>query len=322
VLDLHFFHPASVAEAHDLLATSPMPIDSLTQRRIRSESNLSEYFTSRRRRPEWVWGVRRAGDPAVLGVVGAFGADSVFLLDVFGLPEDPEVARALLARVTADVLATHDRVETVIFATPGVAVADEVLAPLVDPLRQAGWRLLVERRHYEFEPPPGLAADETVELTFEGLEDRDDARLAACIREIMRDTLDAHDQEVIEREGFDAAYAQSLEDLVADGVDRMHLAHRPAGEIVGLVSGVVLPNTRAVVDFVGVARDHRGHGYGRQLLAWQTRRLIAGGASVLIADTDNQNLPMAAAFAAVGWEQAETRIDLVTSSVEGRSGDA
>jgi hypothetical protein len=32
---------------------------------------------------------------------------------------------------------------------------------------------------------------------------------------------------------------------------------------------------------------------------------------VLIADTDNENLPMAQAFADVGWPQTETRIDLV-----------
>ena len=78
-----------------------------------------------------------------------------------------------------------------------------------------------------------------------------------------------------------------------------------------MVSGFVHPSTRSVVAFVGVARDHRGHGYGRQLLAWQTRRLLEAGATTLIADTDNDNVPMARAFADVGWEQTETRIDLV-----------
>jgi GNAT superfamily N-acetyltransferase len=78
-----------------------------------------------------------------------------------------------------------------------------------------------------------------------------------------------------------------------------------------MVSGDVRPNRRGVVLFVGVARDHRGHGYGRQLLAWQTRALLDGGATVLIADTDNDNHPMARAFADVGWPQTETRIDLV-----------
>ena len=70
--------------------------------------------------------------------------------------------------------------------------------------------------------------------------------------------------------------------------------------------------------FVGVARDHRGHGYGRELLAWQTRRLVAAGATTLIADTDNANVPMARAFADVGWPQTETRIDLVPALTPGR----
>jgi GNAT superfamily N-acetyltransferase len=311
---LTFFHPASVAEAHTLLATSPMPVDSLTQRRIRSEENLTDYLASGRRRPEWVWGVRREGDPTTLGVVGAFGTtDGRFLLDVFGVPSERDVARALVARATADVLAfPRGEEEVCIFAPPGTTVDDDVLAPLVDPLREAGWQLLVERRHYEFEPSPGLAADETTVLTFEQLSDAADPRLVACHREVMRDTLDAHDRELIDRLGFEKACVESLDYLVtADPVDRIHLACDPRGEVVGMVSGFVHPNKRSVVAFVGVAHDHRGHGYGRQLLAWQTQRLLAAGATTLIADTDNDNLPMARAFAAVGWEQTETRIDLV-----------
>ena len=77
------------------------------------------------------------------------------------------------------------------------------------------------------------------------------------------------------------------------------------------MSGLARPNGRAFILFVGVAHDHRGHGYGRQLLAWQTRRLLEAGATVLIADTDNQNVPMAKAFADVGWPQTETRLDFV-----------
>jgi GNAT superfamily N-acetyltransferase len=309
---LHVFHPASVEEAQSLLATSALPVDSLTQRRIRSSANLTDYLSSGRRRPEWVWAIRRDDDPAVLGVIGAFGAHGVFLLDVFGVPADPEAARELVGRATADALAGHDEVEVTVFAPPGTTVEDDVLAPLVGPLRDAGWRLMVERRHYEFEPSPDLARDVTTQLSFERLSDPADPRLAACHREVMRDTLDAHDRELVERLGFDKACAESLHFLVtADPVDRIHLATDPSGAVVGMVSGFVHPNTRAVVAFVGVARDHRGHGYGRQLLAWQTRRLLEDGATTLIADTDNDNVPMARAFADVGWEQTETRIDLV-----------
>jgi GNAT superfamily N-acetyltransferase len=301
-----------VAEAQSLLAASAMPVDSLTQRRIRSADNLAEYFGAGRRRPEWVWCVRRAGEPATLGVVGAFVTpDGRVLLDVFGVPDDPAVARALFAHVTDEVVTGHDE-EVCLFAPPGTAVGDASVARLVDPLRRAGWRLLVERRHYEFEPPAGLASDVPTDLRFERLSDPHDPRLVACHREVMRDTLDAHDRHLVERLGFDAACAESLAELVtADPVDRIHLALDERGEVVGLVSGDVRRDGRAVVLFVGVVHDQRGRGYARELLAWQTRQLLAGGATTLIADTDNDNVPMARAFADVGWLQTETRIDLV-----------
>jgi GNAT superfamily N-acetyltransferase len=308
---LQFFHPASVAEAHTLLAASQSPVDSLTQRRIRSDQNLSDYFEAGRRRPEWVWAVRTDDDPAPLGVVGAFGTpDGRLLLDVFGLPDDPEVARALIGHVTKDAAPAVE--ETVVFAPPGTTLTDDALAALVVPLRAAGWRLLVERRHYEFEPPTGLGDVVPTALGFERLNDSDDQRLASCHREVMRDTLDAHDRDLVDRLGFDGACAESLHYLVtADPVERIQLASDASGEVVGMVSGHVPANGRGVVLFVGVVHDHRGHGYGRELLAWQTRQLLDAGATTLIADTDNSNVPMGRAFADVGWPQTETRIDLV-----------
>jgi GNAT superfamily N-acetyltransferase len=308
---LQLFHPASVEEAHALLAASPMPVDSPTQRRIRSEENRSDYLSAGRRRPEWVWAVRRDGDPTPLGVIGAFGSHGHFLLDVFGVPDDPDVASELVARVTTEALAGHAAVEVCVFVPPGMGIADPALAPLVEPLRGAGWRLLVERRHYEFQPAPDLVSGATTFLRLEGLTDAADPRLSACFREIMRATLDAHDRELVDRLGFERACAESLADLVADRVERLSLALDEEGEVVGLVSGFVHPNGRGVVAFVGVAHDHRGQGYGRQLLAWQTQQILARGATTLIADTDNENVPMARGFADVGWPQTETRIDLV-----------
>ena len=98
---LHVFHPASVDEAIALLAASPLPVDSPTQRRIRGDTHLRDTFGSGRRRPSWVWCVRYDDDPAPLGVVAAFGShapdDRVLVLDHFGLPADPDVARVLVA---------------------------------------------------------------------------------------------------------------------------------------------------------------------------------------------------------------------------------
>lgn len=311
---LQFFHPASTDEAITLLAASRLPVDSPTQRRIRGDGHLDDAFSAGRRRPEWVWSVRYDDDPTPLGSVAALGSPDgtrVFVLDHFGLPEDPTVARELVARATSDALAAGAE-EAGIFAPSGTSLDDPALVPLVGPLRAAGWRLLVERRHYEFEPAADLAGEIATELRFEQLDDTDDPRLASCHREVMRDTLDEHDRVLVEKVGFEEACRESLAFLLdSDPVECLHLALDPAGEVVGMVSGLTMPSGRAYVLFVGVARDHRGHGYGRQLLAWQTRRLLASGAYTLVADTDNANLPMARAFADVGWPQTETRIDLV-----------
>jgi ribosomal protein S18 acetylase RimI-like enzyme len=312
---LQFFHPASADEAIALLAASPLPVDSPTQRRIRGVTHLHDTFASGRRRPAWVWGVRHADDPTPLGVVAALGADApddrVFVLDHFGLPDDPAVARALVAHATAEAVAAGAE-EAGIFAPTDAAFDDASLARLAGPLREAGWRLLVERRHYEFEPPPGLGEGVGTLLFLDQPTGPDDPRLAACHREIMRDTLDAHDAALVEKVGFEQACRESLAFLLdADPVECIRLATDASGSLVGLVSGRVMSSGRAFVLFVGVCRDHRGRGFGRELLAWQSRELIASGATVLIADTDNTNLPMARAFADVGWPQTETRIDLV-----------
>jgi hypothetical protein len=312
---LQFFHPASVEEAIALLAASPVPVDSPTQHRIRGATHLHDAFGSGRRRPAWVWGVRYADDPTPLGVVAAFGAgapdDRLFVLDHFGLPADPVAARALVAHATAEAVAAGAD-EAGIFAPTGVTLDDPSLARLADPLREAGWRLLVERRHYEFEPPAALGDGVTTGLFLDRPTGPDDPRLADCHREVMRDTLDAHDAELVETLGFERACRESLAFLLdSDPVECIRLATDAAGSLVGLVSGRLMSSGRAFVLFVGVCRDHRGRGYGRELLAWQTRELVASGATVLIADTDNTNLPMARAFADVGWPQTETRIDLV-----------
>ena len=314
---LHYFNPATATEAIDLLAASPLPVDSPTQRRIRGEAHLRDTFDSGRRRPTWVWAVRHDDDPEPLGVVAALGSAGgrCFVLDHFGIPDDPDAARGLVAAATRDALADGAD-EAGVFAPVDMTVDDPAIASVIGPLRAAGWRLLVERRHYEFEPPPGLASGVPTDLTFERLSDPADPRLAACHREVMRETLDAHDASLVDRVGFDQACTESLAFLLdSDPVDCIHLAHDADGEVVGMVSGLLTPSGRAFVLFVGVARDHRGRGYGRELLAWQTRRLVDDGATVLIADTDNANVPMARAFAGVGWPQTETRIDLVPDEV-------
>ena len=293
---LQYVHPASVDEAISWLAASPLPVDSPTQRRIRGLTHLHDSFGSGRRRPGWVWAVREAETGPPLGVVAAFGSsapdDRVFVLDHFGLPADPRWpptwwrspprGRRRWRRRGRDLRADRPRLRR------------------PDPRRAgrppAGSRLAAARRaaSLRVRAPARAGPRRTDRAFFDQPTGPDDPRLVDCHRAIMRDTLDAHDAALVERIGFEDACRESLAYLLdADPVECIRLATDATGALVGLVSGRLLPTGRAFVLFVGVGRDHRGRGYGRELLAWQTRELIASGATVLVADTDNTNVPMA-----------------------------
>ncbi len=309
---LEIFCPASVHEAISILETSSMPVDSPTQRRYRTSAHLNTTFASGRRKPEWVWAAR-AADGTVVGHAAALSqsGQAPEILEHFGLPADPAQARELMAHATDAARSLGVR-DTGIFAPPGSTIADPILQPLVRPLCEAGWKLLVERRHYEFEPSLELGQSIKTRLRMEQLHDPADPRLAAVHREVMRGTLDAAEAADIQQLGFDTACNNILASMLnADPVDCIRLAFDDAGEPVGMVSGVVTGSGRAYVWFVGVVAASRGRGYGSELLAWMTRQLIAQNATMLIADTDNTNVPMAKAFSSVGWIQTETRIDLV-----------
>jgi len=309
---IEIFCPASIPEAITILETSPLPVDSPTQRRYRTRTHLNAIFAAGRRKPEWVWAARDA-DGTVVGHVAALSpsGQAPEILEHFGLPADPFQAKELMVRATSAARSLGIR-EAGIFAPPGFTIADLALQRLVVPLCEAGWKLLVERRHFEFEPLPGLGQGVETHLRMEQLHDPTDPRLVAVHRSVMRGTLDAASTADIEHLGFEAACHKNLTSMLdADPVDSIWLAFDKAGEPVGMVSGLTLRSGRAYVLFVGVSADFRGRGYGRELLAWMTRYLIAQNATILIADTDNSNLSMVRAFSSVGWIQTETRIDLI-----------
>ena len=84
------------------------------------------------------------------------------------------------------------------------------------------------------------------------------------------------------------------------------LAYAADGELVGLVMPSRNP-TFAVIGYIGVVPEQRGHGYIDDLLAQATATLAASGASAIRADTDVANLPMAHAFQRAGYQQFATR---------------
>lgn len=314
--------PASVSEALDLVCAAPLPWDSPTQHRHHDRAALEPVFASGRRTPDLVWAARRL-DGRLGAVACGLAVPGGIAVENWGF-DDPDALALVLDAVT-EYARAQDDAEFSLFVPPGVNVADPVLAPWHALIEKAGWRLLVERLHYEFEPGDALvAALPEPRLRLEPLTGPDDPRLPALQRRVLEGTLDAHDRDVIAQRGLDAAVAESLGYLLdSDPWECLRLAfpealadapghaldrHREP-EPIGYVSWRTMSNGRGYVLVVGVAHDARGHRYGTDLLAQASRALVAEGATTLIADTDVPNRPMAAAFARCGWPVTEGRVD-------------
>ena len=107
--------------------------------------------------------------------------------------------------------------------------------------------------------------------------------------------------------------------------DKMHgdrswwrVAQTPAGELAGF--GIPSQNTDVpVVGYLGVLPEHRGHRYADDILAGITRLLVAeASATVIRADTDLANRPMAAAFERAGYRNFARRLVLSAPPAAGR----
>jgi RimJ/RimL family protein N-acetyltransferase len=78
----------------------------------------------------------------------------------------------------------------------------------------------------------------------------------------------------------------------------------------GVLVGLVMPTkslTVGTIGYIGVVPEQRGLGYSHDLLVRGTATLHAAGISVIRADADVDNEPMAKAFRRTGYTQAGTR---------------
>lgn len=177
----------------------------------------------------------------------------------------------------------------------------------------AGARLLVERLDLLW-----LRGD-PVPLPSDRLEFRpvDDDALVELVARCGDGSLDAHTAHTAHRRarwGREATARFEIEQMRDFPGPRewWRAAYTPDGEPVGFV----LP-TRAgddhAIGYLGVVPEHRGRGYGHDLLGEGTRFLaIEQDAARIDANTDVGNVPMAAAFARAGYaDTGRHRLDLV-----------
>ncbi|WP_433508884.1 GNAT family N-acetyltransferase [Nonomuraea sp. CA-143628] len=170
----------------------------------------------------------------------------------------------------------------------------------------------LERLRYEW--TRGTPVPEASErLVFRA--EADDEVFVEAFSRVAVGTLDHHTRQALATTGPEAQAREDVEGYRSMPGDRgwWRLAYTPDGDLVG----VALPSANAggpVVGYLGVVPEHRGHGYGDDLLGEITRLHAERGAERIVADTDAVNVPMARAFERSGYHNFAVRLVLSAPS--------
>jgi len=256
-------------------------------------------------RPEWTWVALRDG--VVVARAAWWGGphdDKPLALDWFDFT-DHDAAVQLLRTSPL-------RAEYSLKLPPGWRDDPAIRAQAqarIDAAVVAGLSPLVERYRYRWTPECGVPA-RPGRLEFRP--ERDDTVVFDVFRRLHVGSLDAHARRTIAASGLDAAAREDLDILrwMPSPRDWWRLAYTTDGDLVGL-SIPARNYNHPVIGYIGVVPEHRGHGYGYDLLVEATHILADEGDDRIVAATDQTNLPMAAAFAKAGYPITEERIDLV-----------
>ncbi|WP_016908262.1 GNAT family N-acetyltransferase [Streptomyces xiaopingdaonensis] len=248
-------------------------------------------------RPEWTFVAEREGRVVARAALYAAPQDQhPVLLDWFDLaPGEHDAAVRLLTALPFPVpyellLPPGWRTDPLVHAA-----AEARLAACA----AAGREFVVERFRYEWTPRDGLPP-RTGGLVL--APPADDESVLGALREIHRDTRDAHARRAVAAGGIEHAARDELEffDWLDSARRWWQLAYTPHGELAGLHVPGRNPGGFAV-GFIGVLPEHRGRGYSAELLAACTARMAAEGAERIAAATDIGNTRMAKTFARSGY---------------------
>jgi RimJ/RimL family protein N-acetyltransferase len=182
------------------------------------------------------------------------------------------------------------------------------LEPRLAAARAAGLGTTLERLRFEWLSSMPVPARSS-RLTFRP--EPDDEAFVNIFKRVAEGSLDYTTHQEIARDGLDAYARSDLELYQQMPGERTwwKFAYDAAGDLVGFA----MPsrnNGGPVVGFLGVVPEHRGHGYGEDLLAEITADLADLGAERITADTDLDNTPMAAAFRRLGYTNFAVRLVL------------
>jgi len=169
-------------------------------------------------------------------------------------------------------------------------------------LQHAGFQLIRKTLRFEWHAHSGVPVIPS-RLLFRSRKELDAAAFIAAIEQVSAGTFDQRIQQERKRLGSKRAAQAFFEDSQELEYDPAwwQLAYTPEHELVGLIMPAKNP-TVAVIDYIGVVPQFRGHGYVDDLLACGTACLYHAGYMTIRADTDVSNFPMANVF-----QQAESQ---------------
>ncbi|MGA8117700.1 MAG: GNAT family N-acetyltransferase [Actinocatenispora sp.] len=282
---------------------------------------LADDLHAGRRRPEWMW-VALRGDHLVARLAWwtrSAGA-APMLLDIFDLDDDSadpdrlDVGVRLLETARAAVVATDAPTPEYDRFIPSDWREDtrthRIVSERMTALERVGATLLVERLRLEWRPGTPVPPP-TGRLEFRPADRREE--LIDLMARVLDGTLDAHSRDDLTRmTPGEAAAFQYEDELMAytSPRDWWQVATLPGGGPVGFV----IParnDYNAIIAYIGVLPEHRGHGYVDDILAEGTRLLAGRDVPRIRASTDLGNVPMAKAFDRAGYVNFERSISMV-----------
>lgn len=276
---------------------------------------FDRYLAAGNFRSEWMWVAEDDGDVVARAAFwGRPDGDGPVALDHFDIRPgiaDPVEAGASLLTTAYRGVAGGEVPDHHLFLPPrwrehpGADVVHLHLAAA----ERAGLAPLVERHrlHWTAEHPLVERSDR---LRIRAVTGDDADLLVDLMQSVNEGSLDVGMTRDVAAHGPEPAARSYLTDMTALDPSRAHwILGYDADRPVGLAIGSVNPQ-HALVGFVGVAREHRGHNYALDLLVAVSQQLADTGAEELRADTDHTNAPMVRTFERAGWVSWGTRLVL------------
>ena len=159
------------------------------------------------------------------------------------------------------------------------------------------------------EPKPVISVPER--LHFWSVREATLPLLHDLVEVAMANSLDRHDQKSVAEYGAAAVakrFLADVDDYFGYQMAWWQFAANEKQELVGFLLPVIYPGEQrsgleeATLYYIGVLPEHRGHGYGYDLLCQATRTMQQAGVWRIYCDTDIENIPMIKAFQRAGYE--------------------